>query len=753
MRFFITTILIITCLSVFSQNNRSRIIDADNNPAAFANVAILSTDSTLISGTSADADGWFLVTLPSGKFILSVSCVGYKNYSVECENGLPAEIVLQKQDVDIEEVDVTAQAQGQYISRIDVRQVESINRTGLTKLACCTLSESFENSGTTGTSYSDAITGTKQIQMLGLSGVYIQTLGENIPIFRGLDYLFGWNYTPAAWLKSIQISKGAASVTSGYESVTGQINLTFASPAEGRKTYIDFYTDEYLMTDVNIVIKSHLNEKWRFATFAHTTMSLMPDDAEDRHDRNHDGFADMPKVQSVNFQSRWIYLSDNGLQSRFVLSAATEKRKAGQMKMDNMQHELFKTECKNTHLQISNKTGFPFGDKEGQSIGIISNLTTHGTYIEAGKKSLEADELYFYSNLILNSYLFNDNHKYAIGASYIYNGISNSYTDSLPKNFTPKTKFNKTENVTGIFVELNDYSVKNLIITAGIRADYNSRYKWLITPRFNLKYTPADFLTIRATAGKGYRSANPLSENIGLFSTSRQLYAHNIPQLDIEEAWNYGGNIIFSIPSKTDDVVLSLDFYRTDFKNRVITDIERDKHCAFFYNLHGHSHAYAAQADLSATIFEGMTFYSAFRYNIQHIDYSEHNQNYDFEMPLLNQYKSLINIAYATNMRKWIFDATLQLNGKCRLPNMNGYSENERYSDAYTLIFAQITKRFKYVETYIGVENLTDYRQKNPIIESENPFGDNFDASIVYAPIVGRKIYFGLRFNFGKFMD
>lgn len=253
--------------------------------------------------------------------------------------------------------------------------------------------------------------------------------------------------------------------------------------------------------------------------------------------------------------------------------------------------------------------------------------------------------------------------------------------------------------------------------------------------------------------GKGYRSANPLSENIGLFSTSRQLYAHNIPQLDIEEAWNYGGNIIFSIPSKTDDVVLSLDFYRTDFKNRVITDIERDKHCAFFYNLHGHSHAYAAQADLSATIFEGMTFYSAFRYSIQHIDYSEHNQNYDFEMPLLNQYKSLINIAYATNMRKWIFDATLQLNGKCRLPNMNGYSENERYSDAYTLIFAQITKRFKYVETYIGVENLTDYRQKNPIIESENPFGDNFDASIVYAPIVGRKIYFGLRFNFGKFMD
>ena len=201
MRLCLSSIFVIICISTYPQNIKNRIADVDNNPAAFANVAILSTDSTLISGASADADGWFSVTLPSGKFILSVSCVGFKNYSVECENQLPAEIVLQKQNVDIEEVEVTAQTQGQYISRIDVRQIENINRTGLTKLACCTLSESFENSGTTGTSYSDAITGTKQIQMLGLSGVYVQTLGENIPVFRGLDYLFGWNYTPAAWLK------------------------------------------------------------------------------------------------------------------------------------------------------------------------------------------------------------------------------------------------------------------------------------------------------------------------------------------------------------------------------------------------------------------------------------------------------------------------------------------------------------------------------------------------------------------------
>ena len=753
MRYLLSAALLFISISAFPQNIRSRVLGDDGAPAAFANIAVLNPDSSLVAGTSANADGFFTIAVPNRKFTLAVSCVGYAKFSAECDGRLPENIVLKKQDIDLKEVDVTAHTQGQYLSRIDVRQMESINRTGLTKLACCSLSESFENSGTTGTTYSDAITGTRQIQMLGLSGIYVQTLAENIPVFRGLNYLFGWNYTPAAWLKSIQISKGAASVTSGYESVTGQINTVFASPAEGRQFYADVYTDEYLMTDANFVVKQRVGGKWRTALFGHATQSLMPESATQRHDRNGDGFADMPKVRNINLQNRWIYLGDNGLQSRFVVSAAAEKRDAGQMEMDGMQHELYKTRIENVDFQISNKTGFPFGQKEGQSVGLINSLSYHKTDAEFGCKSLNATELYYYGNLIFNSHIGNENHKYAAGVSYIFDGLTNRFADRLPKNLTPETDFDKKEHSAGAFAEYANYSIDNLIISAGLRADYNSRYHWLLTPRLNVKYSPTDILTIRASAGRGYRSANPLSENLGLFSTSRKFHTDQLQMLDIEAAWNYGANLILTIPTQRDNIVLSIDFYRTDFQSRTICDIERDRHAVFFYNLGGKSHAYAAQADLSATLFKGLTFYSAFRYNIQHISYTHNAENHTVESPLVNRFKSLVNVSYATNMRKWIFDATVQLNGKCRLPNMDGYAETERYSDTYTILFAQITKRFKFVEIYVGAENLTDYRQKNPIIAPDAPFGDDFDASIVYAPVVGRKIYAGARFNFGKYMD
>jgi len=679
-----------------------------------------------------------------------------------------------KKDVALEEVVVETAQKGTVFNRLDVGKVERITKTGLVKMACCNLSESFENSATVTVGFTDAVSGVKQVQLLGLSGIYSQLLSENVPTFRGLLSTFGWGYIPGSWLESIQISKGASSVVNGYESISGQINIEMKKPNYTEPLFINLYADQLGRYEANITAATKVTKDLYTGLLVHGSTETDGIAGEKYHDRNEDGFLDMPESKFINIFNRWFYLNENGIQSRTNLRILADDRKAGQsdhVHGEGHTDDLYKTRIKNQAFSIENKTGITVGG-EGKSLGIINAFNHTGENLAFGNKTFDGRQNSFYSNVLFTN-TENQKHRYTFGASFAYDNYENYYQDTIRGDWsehdidhnllpqTPRTALNRSETIPGVFAEYTYNWKDRFILVAGVREDWNSRFGWLFTPRANVRYNLLPELIFRASAGRGYRSPNAIADNIGYLATSRNFHVDGIDDLDIEKAWNYGSNLTAYIPffdGKT--LTLSVDYFHTRFDNQAVIDIERSRHDVYFYNLNGKSFANALQADVSFTAFKGFDVFAAFRYNKAEITYSHNNNNYTMETPLVSSYRGLVNLAYATRLRKWVFDFTAQINGPARIPGLNGYESERRYSKPYPVYFAQITKNTKRFDIYAGSENLFDFRQKKskydptdqegPVYNYDRPWSQDFDASRVWGPVAGRKIYVGIRWRIGK---
>ncbi|MDR3365972.1 MAG: TonB-dependent receptor, partial [Prevotellaceae bacterium] len=653
----------------------------------------------------------------------------------------------------LEEVVVASHPKGSLLPISSLTKTEIIGKGGLTKMACCNLSESFENSASVTVGFTDAVSGAKQIQLLGLSGLYSQILAENIPTLRGLASTFGWSYVPSYWLESIQLSKGSSSVANGYESVTGQINLEFIKPNSTEPLLLNLYVDDDKHLEGNLSAAAQLSDKlW-------TGLLLSGVRGAEVHDENSDNFLDMPKVKYINAYNRWFYLDgERGVQSRTGIKLLYENRIAGQDSLCHKKHgipyrgvELFETVINNKNVTVENKTGFTVGDREGQSIGVINSFSRHEQDLRFGRKSFDGAQNSYYASLLFASYIGTTAHRYTAGASFAYDDYRTAYIDSLEYNQTPLTHINRTEAVPGVFGEYTHTHSSGLTVVLGLRTDYNSRFGWLVTPRGNLKYDVSKYVTLRASAGRGYRSPNAISESIGLMASSRKFDVAGVSGLDIEKAWNFGGNVALNIPVWGEQTaIVSVDYFRTVFQNRFVADTERDRNAVFFYNLNGNSSADAWQADFSTSLFRGFDVFAAFRYSYNRLTYTDGNQRYETEQALVSKYRGLVNLSYATRLRRWIFDVTAQVNGPSRLPGLNGYHSEKIYSPVFPVYFAQVTKKSKYFDIYLGVENILAYTQQDPLREWAAPFGRDFDASMIWGPLWGRRIYAGIRVRIGE---
>jgi outer membrane cobalamin receptor len=722
-------------------------IEQDGRKTTLPGANIYLKESRL--GTTTDADGHFVIRKTGAKEeYLLVSFTGYRSDSVlvNSQTTAPLEFVLAE-GMTLGEAVVTAYRQGTTLSALTTLKTETITEAGLMKMACCNLSESFENSATVTVGFTDAVSGAKQVQLLGLSGIYSQMLAENVPTLRGLAATYGWSYTPGTWLESIQISKGASSVVNGYESITGQINLEFRKPNLTDPLFINLYTDDAGRYETNLSTAVPVAKNLWTGLMLHGSIE------SEVHDNNGDTFMDMPKTQFINAYNRWFYLdAERGIQSRTGIKFLYDERKGGQ---DSLCHEgegpLFETFITNKNLTVYNKTGIAVGDKEDQSIGIINSFTHHTQNSDFGKKTFDGTQTSYYANIMFFSHIGTPVHSYTAGVSFAYDRYATQYADLLPFNQTPLTPINRTEAVPGAYGEYTFAPAGGLTLLLGFRTDYNSRYGWLVTPRANIRYNFGEWLILRASGGRGFRAPNIIPDNIGILASSRNIHVEDIHHLGIEKAWNWGGNATFYIPIWDERrITLSLDYFRTAFQNQAITDIERDRHDVFFYNLRGRSFANAWQADLSMTFFRGLDLFAAFRYNTNRITYSDGEQSVEMEKPLVSRYRGLVNLSYATNFKRWMIDLTAQFNGPARLPGMNGYRSQEAYSPAFPVYFAQATKNSKRFDIYIGVENLFDYKQKDPIYGWNNPFNEEFDSSLIWGPLMGRKLYAGIRWRIGK---
>lgn len=728
--------------------------DGQKEPAGFATIVCIENGQV----AEADIDGNFTfkrVKLDKATFYATF--IGYTKDTVVVNIPHEYHEFNLKDENELNALVVTGRQEANYLSKTTPVRTEVITAAGLCKMACCNLAESFENSASVSVGYSDAVSGAKQIKLLGLSGTYVQMLDENKPIMRGLSSPFGLTYIPGQWLESIQIAKGPSSVINGLEGLTGLINMEHRKPTAENPLFVNLFTNQELKLEANVASSLQLNEKWSTVIMAHASGDTK------EHDGNDDGFKDEPKTLQLNFDNRWLYqAAPGGVQIRFGVKAFSDKRIGGQMgyKEGMNDHGVYEavskgiwgSEIHNSGIDGNFKLGIPLSNEGAESLAFVATYSYYDMNTSYGTKYYKGHQNMAFVNAMYQNQI-HENHHYTFGIAGQFDDVNESYMDLSFEKGTNKVKEVNTNTgspLNGLddkmFGVYGEYTFTNDKFTAvlGARGDYHSEGGWVFGPRANLKYSFTDNTIVRVTGGRGFRHANIIADNLGLMSSSRDIYIEE--KINMEDAWTFGGNFTqyFKL-GESENSFVSFDYFRSSFNDQLVVDWDKyaNNNLVAVYNCHGRSFTDTYQFDLSVEPFKRFTAILTYRYTNAKIEMDGQGL---VNRPLMSKYKGVLNLQYATNLNKWTFDVTAQLNGPAPLPLFMGGGESE----VYPMFFAQVTKKFRGVDVYVGVENIGNYMQENPIISANDPYSDDFNASMVWGPLMGRKFYAGMRLTLWK---
>ncbi|CAL2076762.1 Outer membrane receptor for ferrienterochelin and colicin [Tenacibaculum sp. 190524A05c] len=728
---------------IAQQTFKGMIMDKSNpedNLGVFgANVYWLNTKV----GTTTNEKGWFEIPYKKEYKKLVISFVGYKTDTVEVTSLKPLHHFITEENT-LDEISIAAKKQATSRSFLQTQNVFTVNSEELLKAACCNLAESFETNPSIDVNFSDALTGTRQIQMLGLNSPYLLIAQENIPMVRGASQVYGLTFTPGTWVESIQIGKGAGSVVNGFESITGQINAELVKPSTDNKFFVNGYGNLNGRLELNTHFNQKIDEKWQTGLYVHGNLRSQ------KFDNNNDNFLDTPLAEQINVMNRWQYANqETGWVSFLNFRYLNDRKQTGELGFDpdinKGSNTVWGSEIKTKRFDFSGKLGYVFPELPFQSMGFQLAYSNHDQDSYFGLRDYNIKHESVYANYIFNSIIGDTRNKFKTGISFTYDDY---------EELVETTTFARDENSLGVFFEYAYDNSDNFSLTAGLRLDTHNLLGTFVTPRLHLRYVPWEKGVLRASVGSGKRSASIFAENQQLFASSRQINiinsGGNIYGLDPEKAWNYGVSFLqgFRLFDRKGDI--TFDFYQTNFENQVVVDWENPQQISF-YNLDGSSIANSFQVETNYSPIDRLNIRTAYKFFDVSTDYLSGN----LSKPIQPQHRFFMNASYETakneNGGLWKFDTTYNFIGKQRLPNTSTNPvefQLPEYSAGYNLLNAQITKVFSNkFEVYVGGENITNVRQSNPILGSDDPFGVNFDSTIVYAPIFGSAYYAGFRFK------
>ena len=646
-------------------------------------------------------------------------------------NAASAQIAAVQDSSDVQTVDgktmrevtVSARKAGR-VKTSGLGNTEFISSRELLRAACCNLGESFTTNPSVDVNYADAATGAQQIKLLGLSGTYVQMLTENIPNYRGLAAPYALGYIPGPWMQSIQVSKGASSVKNGYESITGQINVEFKKPQATPWADANLYFNSDLKLEANLGANLKLSDRWSTALLGHYEI------LDKAHDDNGDGFADMPKMRQGSLMSRWAYISDSYM-FQAAVKGLKEHREGGQIAHGHTTHNPYLIDITNERYEAFTKNAFILNPEHMKNIALILSGSIHHERSNYGHKRYDADQRNGYASLMFETD-FDEHHNLSTGIS-----LNHDWTQE---------ESNTDETTPGVYAQYTYKIGELLTLMGGLRWDHSSLWGSFVTPRMHVKYSPTDWLTLRGSVGKGYRTPHILAENSYLLASNRTIVVdENIGQ---EKAWNYGFSAQLKIPVGGRTLDLNAEYYYTRFNQQAIIDYDVAERMIEVHGLSNHdkSYSHTIQVDATYEILPKLNVTAAWRWNDVKATYNGKLR----QKPMNSRYKGLLTASFAPGLGKWQFDATLQLNGGGRLPDNHGHAEIPEHFNAYEQVSAQVTRFFRHWSIYAGGENLTGFKQKNAIISADNPWSPDFDATMIYGPVHGAVFYIGARINWNK---
>ena len=691
------------------------------------------------TGAVSREDGTFELVLPKElPDTLVISAFGYNpdTLIVSKKDRFTALNILLYSDKLLPEILIEYRKNGHSISRLKTLHVEELTAIELRKAACCNLSESFETNASVDVNITDAVSGAKKIQMMGLDGVYTQIQMENIPYLRGLESAFGLSSLSGTWIESIQITKGTGNVVNGYESMAGLVNLELKKPDEMEKIYLNVYQNIFGRSEFNFNKGIILNPKWSTGFLGHVSSTY------GNIDRNKDAFRDLPTGDNTAFMNRWAYKGKK-MEAQFGINFYRDRKVGGQTsffrneenQVDTINYGVL---INSKHIDIYGKTGF-FGKRPMQSLGIVYNIKHQEIDGFFGLKNFSGLEKRGYINVIYDDIIGTSDHKIKVGTSFVAIDISQK-ADTLSQK--------RMELVPGIFAEYT-YTGRRLTGVFGSRYDYHSIFREQFSPRVHLKYLLSEMTDLRFTAGKGWRVPNFIIDNISLLASSKQWIAPSETKPEI--SWNIGGSLVHEMKIFERKATISLDFYHTRFENQLIVDRDDAINAIVFSNLKNSSFSNSFQTEFSFSLIKNLDIRLAYKF----LDVQAKYGNEMRQQVMIPRQRGFVNIAYITRNKRWEYDFTCSVFSPSRLPIQRDFSNDtllisDMKSPIYAMINAQITHIYKKFDFYLGGENLTNSTQKNPIIDAANPFGSKFDATNIYMPITGINIYVGIRYAIAK---
>lgn len=684
-----------------------------------------------LKGTVSDTLGQFSLAHPDSTrpARLVVSHIGFETDTFEISAGKQLKITLSESRL-LNTIVIEERMQGTRFKTSTVNLVENLSKNEFKKAACCNLSESFETNASIDVSFSDAVTGAKHIQLLGLDGKYVQLTTELLPSIRGLSSPFGLTFIAGPWLESIQISKGAGSVVNGFEALTGQINVELRKPEKEKRLHVNAYINHMGRAEGNVIFTHRFKgSRWSTALLAHG------DYMNTRVDDNDDTFQDVPLIKQGSFVHRWSYFGEK-FETQFGIKGLYETRGGGNMaylRNDSL-FPKYGFDLQTWRGEAFWKFGIFFEGQDWKSIGIQTNGTYHDQRGFFGNNAYEGIQRSAFLNIIYQSIFSNTKHKFKTGFTFQYDQVDELF-DTLG--------FQRLELIPGGYFEYTFDNLNNFTLVAGGRLDYHNLFGLFPVPRLNIKWEMVKGLNFRVSGGRGWRVPNLFAENTALLVSSRQINLTGF-ELKPEVAWNYGASLQYTFQIRKNDASLVADFFRTDFTNQLMVDRE-EQGSLKFYNLDGTSFSNVFQFTFSFEPVKQFEIRMAYKWQDVQAVFSGTLER----VPLVPEHKAFINLGYTTPKWGFSFDFTAKLNGPLRIPTVTDPSGNiwQTQSPWYPIFHAQIAKDFKILEWYAGCENMGGYTQPHPIVDAQNPFGNDFDASLIWAPIFGRMFYTGIRFD------
>ena len=735
-----TAALILPALTYAQDKLMGLVVETDesgkDSPLPGANVYWFGTTS----GTTTGGNGVFLLPRLPGQSKLVVSFVGYRPDTIMVTDQANIKVTLWPDNV-LNEITVEGWKPTSGLNYLEGINLIEMDEDELFKAACCNLSESFETNPSVDVAFTDAVTGTRQIQMLGLSGANVMTNIENMPGIRGIATNYGLGYIPGTWINSIQVTKGVGSVVNGYESIAGQINVELKKPQESERLFLNGYVNQSGRTEVNLNVTERVGEKWAMTTLLHGDIRPL------ENDMNDDGFLDFPVSDQVNVVNRWVYKGDNGWFGQFGVKALRDRKRGGELdydeEVDRNTTNRYGLEIDSDRYEVWGKIGHVFPGKPHKSLGLQLSGMRHDMDSYFGLIDYEADQQSLYGNLIYQSIFSTTQHKFKTGLSYLLDDYDETLEDA---------EFKRTEHVVGSFFEYTYEYLDKFTLIAGARLDHNSLFEeFYFVPRLHFRYSPADGTVIRGSAGQGRRTANVIAENVGVLASSRRFLFENATAdvgygFSQDVAWNFGLNVSRDFTLNYRDGIVTFDVYHTDFSDQAILDLDRNPQEAVFTGLNGDSYSTSVQLQVDYQPIKRMDVRLAYRWIDVKVDYSTGL----LRKPLVPGNRAFLNAAYKTR-NNWDLDYTLQWTGVQRIPNTSsnpGNFQARQESPGFITMNTQVTKTFdKGWAVYLGVENLANFQQDTPILAASEPFGLYFDSSLVWGPIFGRMTYLGFRYR------